>query len=378
MRIEQVSYICPKCKKIYHNYGMMSYYGGMASAAKNFSENNKSITHCTECNLKLVREYLKDRFDENGEYISKCKQIEFTEMAIEDFASELNGQIMSFKECFENAETSFGYLVEIERGKIIEENSKRYIVFSNETKECNSFEEVKLNGFVLLKGCNDEKEYELLKVEICNSYNYIGGTRYNNFKLQYLLNIMAATMKSILEFISSEKREKLQITDLGWLNEYEFLSEALRIGICNGEAIKKDLLDAKLCELIVLRNPSMLKNLPEELISSKTCINALANNEFECLHAIENIPEKFWTEELAEVVFNNVKKYAGFLSLIPEVYRTENRCLVALVEGGDFNISYVPEKFQTEEFYIKVLKQCPHLLKWIPEKFDKEELMKKI
>ena len=48
--------VCPKCKKEYINSHLASFSSGFESAAKNFIENNKPITHCENCKIKLIED----------------------------------------------------------------------------------------------------------------------------------------------------------------------------------------------------------------------------------------------------------------------------------------------------------------------------------
>lgn len=158
MKIVRIKSICPKCKKEYINQHLAGFYSDFASVAKEFVENNVIKTHCDECGVKVVEERFLKLFNQSGEYEPKMEIYNPTDNEVEfDLYLKILREINNFFYC-------------VQDGKIE--------IISKMDKE-----EKGVKTYILLKGkCND-KEYDLLKINVLE-YEYSIGDRKNRFDLK--------------------------------------------------------------------------------------------------------------------------------------------------------------------------------------------------
>ena len=173
MNIIKSKMICPKCKKEYENMNLASYSSGFDNAAKDFIQNNKIITQCENCNIKLVPESLIHNFDSNGNYAPNQITID-KDYDLFKLYLEILKNIQSFFSCIDN-------------GKIILSAN----VVDNEEKVFTT---------IFLTGIDNDKSFKLLSATI-DEYTIDIGDRKNKFMLLNLLKTTNLILTNIYDYI---------------------------------------------------------------------------------------------------------------------------------------------------------------------------------
>lgn len=201
MKIERIKFVCPKCGETFDNYEMLSYNSHMAEAAKDFVKNNKPITHCPKCKVKLVNEELLTYFDNNGNFVFETEQLTLPQNNEFDFYCKLINEISRVWSCINFETLTLEGILET----IKKENST-----SNATHE--------IVNHILVKAQNGKKEVTLFDIVI-SKVDYSFGSRYNSFYVEYFTNLNKATLNFLESAINTDlKILKLKIKTVQTVN----------------------------------------------------------------------------------------------------------------------------------------------------------------
>jgi len=175
MKIMRIKFICPKCKKEYMNEFLAGYHSMFADAARTFEKNNVTKVYCDNCNEKLIDENLLKYFNNSGEYSPKTEYYELTE-EIDEFKIYLDvlREIRNFFLCVSDGEA--GIISKMDK-------TEKYV-----------------NANIIVKGKAQEKEYELLKINVFN-YEYDIGDRKNAFIIKMFEKMIDAVASGVYEYL---------------------------------------------------------------------------------------------------------------------------------------------------------------------------------
>lgn len=196
MNIKETIYVCPKCKKEYTNHTLLSYWGGMADAAKDFMKNNKNATHCEDCGVRLVEKDNLEFYNENGDFDYKTNVVEFPQGKEFDFYINMIHELVRVKNCLGYNCVNFEGIVEkVKKENVDEEKVKNGIVNSSE-----------LVNHIKIK-VNVDKEYVLYDL-ILGKVDYADiGDRYNSFMIEYY----SKTLKTTIDFLSGAFKKDMKM-----------------------------------------------------------------------------------------------------------------------------------------------------------------------
>lgn len=176
MRVITKIMICPKCKKEYEEMYLTSYSSGFEDAAGDFIKNNKPITHCENCNRKLVPLYLIKYFDEDGNYSPEQKIID-KGFDLFELYSEIFNNMQIFFNCVDN-------------GKVVLSAN----IDNNDDKFSTS---------LILTGIDGDKSFKLLTAAI-DEYTTGVNDRKNKFMILNLAKTTNSILSNIYDYIFSD------------------------------------------------------------------------------------------------------------------------------------------------------------------------------
>lgn len=191
MKIEERTFVCPKCKKEYKNRKLLSYWGGMADAAKSFIKNNKNATTCENCGLRLVDKENLKYYNDKGEFDFKTIVTEFPKGKEFEFYCDMVVQIARVKECIDFSSIYLeGVLEKVQKERVDEKENKNYLI--NRIK-------IKVKS---------DKEYVLYDV-ILGKVDYADiGSRYNSFMIEYYSKVLASTVEFLCDALAKDIKVK--------------------------------------------------------------------------------------------------------------------------------------------------------------------------
>lgn len=173
MNIVEKKMFCPKCKREYINRSLVGFSEKDKEEVGIFLQNNKEITHCTECGIQLLEIFYKNDFDDNGNY-APVKKTYDKNYGIYNVYLELLNSIKLF---FKN----------VNDGKVslyLEVHKENDIVYYS----------------LLLIGNDKDRNTELLSALI-EKYVVEYGDRKNKFMIHVLYNSVKSIVSSIYNYI---------------------------------------------------------------------------------------------------------------------------------------------------------------------------------
>ena len=201
MVVEPIYYYCPKCKKEYKNFEMISYNSRMQDAAEGFLKNNKVKTHCDECGVRLVKEEELRFYNENGEFSVKTKNIKFEENKIFDILLDVKRDILIAMSSLNEKDYSINLKGKIENVEKTEE--EKLNKFDND-----SFAKSSISVEVAVK----DKVYTFFNIEI-DKMEYVNiGRRFNGVVIEYLICKIRILIKTISDFLSHKEELNTKVS----------------------------------------------------------------------------------------------------------------------------------------------------------------------
>ena len=196
MKIIRTTFVCPKCKKEYINSTLMSYWGGMAEAARDFVENNENTVICEKCGVRLVEDENLEFYNKKGDFAYKSQVLKFPQGEIFQFYLNMVELLQRIIQCFNSPEI----LIEGVLEKVRKENIDGEKLKKNKTKSNILLNHIKIS-------VKEEKEHQVYDL-ILGEYEYSEfGDRYNSFVIEYNMGLL----KSIVEFFVGALKKDLQL-----------------------------------------------------------------------------------------------------------------------------------------------------------------------
>jgi len=120
----------------------------------------------------------------------------------------------------------------------------------------------------------------------------------------------------------------------------------------------------KRCEVDVL------KNIPNNFQHQAMWESYIRKNEIQiyCGGHLTQVPDEYWTQDMW-----NIYSAYNYIKDVPNNFQTEDMWL-KLIKHDPKNILYIPKKFHTDEFYIDALSTSIHILPHVPEHLKTPEL----
>jgi len=128
--------------------------------------------------------------------------------------------------------------------------------------------------------------------------------------------------------------------------------------------------DLNMCKLAVKSKGCMLKFVPVDLQPQLYDIALSADG---CERVSKMIPESELTKERVELALNKGDK-AFYLSYIPEKWKTEELCMKAIEKGC--SIYHPPNFLKNSEFYEKIVMLYPRTFQEVPSEFKSFKMVK--
>ncbi len=204
MKIEEYNVICPKCRKIYKNRELLSFNSRMADAARDFVKNNKPITYCPDCNMKLVYEKYINYFDNSGNFCFKTETLTLPYQNEFDFHCKLISKLAEIKNCLVFETINLEGVVE----KVEKEG------LSKEQLEKGTADTHNLINHILIKVLNNKQIKTLFDI-IVSKVNYANfGDRYNSFYIDYFTNLNKAALNIFETAISKDLKVKVKTNQI--------------------------------------------------------------------------------------------------------------------------------------------------------------------
>lgn len=173
----------------------------MAGAAHSFLENNKPITHCPKCKLKLVNEEYIHNFDKKGNYITPTKVVD----ACYDYTQIFNNNCNLAKTFYEVINCLAPDHLVVEG---IVENQKK----SKEEYEAQKGikDDFNLHNYILIKAICGKKEHIIYNINLATiNYANIGG-RYNSFYVDLFAKQNALYIDFLQRVLTQDLRVKVK------------------------------------------------------------------------------------------------------------------------------------------------------------------------
>ena len=202
MIIDETNYVCPKCRRVFHNYDLRSYNSHMAEAAKDFLDSNDYIEVCPDCHLKLVQEEYVKYFNMKGEF---CLPTQYVSLPLDtkEYFTKFNNFISELHPLFGLLD-----LKSVKLDGIIEAQKKQKEELAVANKMIiNDYDVV---SKIVLTMSTKEKSYVLYEItlDIIELAN-IGG-RYNSFYIEYLIRQNTLALEFFKELIETDCKVSLK------------------------------------------------------------------------------------------------------------------------------------------------------------------------
>jgi|GEM_PF-2812288 len=203
MIVDEINYICPKCRRTFQNYDLRSFSSHMAQAARDFMESNEFIDTCPDCKARLVQEEYIKFYDKKGEFNVPTKDVvvafdnkELFRKFV-DFICEISPMVS----CLDAKTVTLEGVLKLEP-KSKEELAKENKGIRNDNN---------LRSSILLSVSNKDKTYTLYNITLgLVEFANIGG-RYNSFYVEYFAGQNTLALNFFKELLEVDLRGGVKV-----------------------------------------------------------------------------------------------------------------------------------------------------------------------
>ena len=174
----------------------MSYWGGMADAARYFVENNENTVICEKCGVRLVEDGNLEFYNKKGDFAYKSQVLKLPQGEIFQFYLNMVKLLQRIIQCFNCPKILIEGILE----KVRKVNTDGMKLKKNVSKSYILLNHIKIS-------VKEKKEHQVYDL-ILGEYEFSEyGDRYNSFIIEYNMGLL----KSIVEFFVGTLKKDLQL-----------------------------------------------------------------------------------------------------------------------------------------------------------------------